>query len=191
MEQFIDSIPRLKANWDKYRHLFQMKHIPARTVLLREGDIPRKMFFVRQGCLRASLNKKGKDVTFQFFFENDMVASIESFRTNQPSPISIISVEASTVIILSKSGFEVLLKDFPEIKDIMFEIVFRRFADYSRQFISYIINTPVERYLSLLKQNPKIIERIPQRYVASYLGITPVSLSRIRKRIVPKILNNC
>jgi CRP-like cAMP-binding protein len=191
MERFIESIPRLKANWDKYRHLFQMKQIPARSVLLREGDIPRKIFHVQQGCLRASLNKKGKDITFQFFFENDLVASIESFRTNQPSPITITSVEPSTVIILSKHGYEVLLKDFPEIKDIMFEIVFRRFADYSRLFISFIKNTPVERYLDLLKQNPKIIERIPQRYVASYLGITPVSLSRIRKRIVPKILNNC
>jgi CRP-like cAMP-binding protein len=182
-DQLLEKIPRLKKHWNKYQRLFTEIHIPAKATLLKEGEVPRKIFFVKKGCLRASFNNRGKDVTFQFFFENDAVASIESFRTNQLSPISIKSIEPSTIIVLHKSGFETLLRDFPELKDLMLEMAFRRFSQYSRLFLSYIKNNPRQRYLELLKEKPEIVQRVPQRYIASYLGITPVSLSRIRKRI--------
>ena len=183
LSHLIDTVPRIKTRWRRYREFFHIVEFPARAMLLREGEISRKVFFVQKGCLRVAVNSHGKDITTQFFFENDAVASIQSFRTNRPSVISIRSVEPSTVIVLEKKGFDILLHDFPEITDLLLELAFRRFESYSRLFSSYITQTPRQRYLALLKGDPRIIERVPQHLIASYLGITPVSLSRIRRRL--------
>ena len=183
LSRLIDTVPRLKTHWRRYRELFRIVEFPARATLLREGEISRKVFFVQKGCLRIAVNSHGKDITTQFFFENEAVASIESFRTNRASVVSIRSVEPSTVIVLEKKGFDLLLRDFPEISDLLLELAFRRFEAYSRLFASFITQTPRQRYLALLKGDPRIIERVPQHFIASYLGITPVSLSRIRKRL--------
>jgi CRP-like cAMP-binding protein len=183
LDQWLVSMPRLEKRWARYKPLFTEVHVPAKCTLLKEGEVPRKIFFIKKGCLRASFNNRGKDITFQFFFEGDAVASIEGFRANQPSPISIKSVEASTLIVLHKNGFETLMHDFPEIKDLLLDLAFRRFAQYSQLFLSYLKHTPRQRYEKLLEERPDIIKRVPQHYIASYLGITPVSLSRIRKRI--------
>jgi len=179
----LDRIPRLKERWSDYSPMLRRAEFPARAYLLREGEIPRRIFFIEKGCLRAALNSHGKDITTQFFFEGSAVASIESFRTNSPSPISIQSVERSAVRVLLKKDFERLLHDFPEMKDVLLEIAFRRFEAYSRLFTSYLTQTPRQRYLSLLKEDPRIIERVPQHLIASFLGITPVSLSRIRNKL--------
>ena len=178
-----EGVPQLKTRWESYRGLFRRAEFPAKAILLREGEIPTKVFFVEKGCLRTNIDRNGKDITTQFFFENDAVASIESFRSGRPSPISILSVEPSTVVVLQKKGFVTLLRDFPEMKDLLLELALRRFEAYSRLFASFLTLTPRQRYLALMKSDPRIIERVPQHYVASYLGITPVSLSRIRKRI--------
>ncbi len=182
-DDLLNAHPRLRAKWRRYWSLFSEKHVPARSVLLDEGEIPRNVFYVKEGCLRANTGGRGREITFQFFFENDFVASIESFRSARPSPIRITSVEPTTLMVLPKQGFEKLLADFPELRDFMMELAFRRFSDYTRLFISYLRDTPRQRYAALLRDQPHIIQRVPQRYIASYLGITPVSLSRIRRAV--------
>jgi CRP-like cAMP-binding protein len=183
LDQWLVRLPRLQKRWAKYQRLFTERLVPAKCTLLKEGEVPRKIFFVKKGCVRTSINNRGKDITFQFFFEGDAVASIEGFRTGQPSPIKISSIEPSTIIVLHKNGFETLVRDFPEIKDLLLDLAFRRFCQYSQLFLSYLKNTPRQRYVQLLEERPDIVQRVPQHYIASYLGITPVSLSRIRKRI--------
>jgi len=176
-------IEHLQKCWDQYQALFHQRTIPARMTILKAGEIPSKLFFIEKGCLRMSINSHGRDVTTQFFFEDDSVASIESFRLRRPSPVSIQSVEPTTLLVVHKNDARRIMEDFPEMKDVMLELMFRRFEAYSRLFVSYITQNPRERYLSLLRQDPRIVQRIPQHYIASYLGITPVSLSRIRRRI--------
>jgi len=112
-----------------------------------------------------------------------MVASIESIRTNRPSEINIETLEPSTLYVLSKKNFEMLLKDVPGVKDFMMEMAFKRFLHYAKLYVSFLENNPAERYKELLRNEPRIVQRIPQHYIASYLGITPVSLSRIRSKI--------
>ena len=83
---FLDRIPALEERWEEYRELFTEISVPAKTTLLKAGEIPTKIFFVRQGALRISFDSKGKDVTLQFFFENEMVASFDSFmRVARPA----------------------------------------------------------------------------------------------------------
>jgi CRP-like cAMP-binding protein len=167
----------------RYSKYLKETKVKAKTVLLRQGETAKKIFIIKEGCLRQWQNHEGREITFQFFFENEMVASIESFRSNKPSALNIEALEPSTLFILSKKNFENLLSETPELKDFMMEMAFRRFNHYSKLYLSFLKNNPVGRYMELIRNEPRIIQRIPQHYIASYLGITPVSLSRIRNKI--------
>jgi CRP-like cAMP-binding protein len=168
--------------WDRYRDSAVERRIPARSVLLREGERARNIFFITRGCLRAWFGHRGKEITLQFFFEGEAVSSIESFREGTPSTLSIESIEPSTVLALPRAAFLAILQESPDVREYMHELMFQRFAHYLRLFQSRIRDTPAERYADLLRTHPHIVQRVPLRYIASYLGITPVSLSRIRAR---------
>jgi CRP-like cAMP-binding protein len=156
--------------------------VPAKTALLIEGDVSKKMFFIEKGCLRTWVNNNGKDITTQFFFEGQQVSSIESFRTNQPSLYSIESIEPCILKTISQKDFRSVLDNSPELRTELEEHLFKRLLHSQRLFFSYLKNTPQQRYQELVEQYPEIVLRIPQHYIASYLGITSVSLSRIRNR---------
>jgi CRP-like cAMP-binding protein len=173
-------IARFKNKFTEYQHLFEEITIPPKTILLREGETSQRIFFVKQGALRLWANNNGEDVTFRFCFENQAVSS---FLGNEPGIVTIESIETSTIIILKISDFKMLLNEMPENKDALIELLFRRLNDYGKLFLSRITKTPEERYLDMMKNNPEILLRVPQHYIATYLGITPVSLSRIRKRV--------
>ncbi len=172
----------MDSDWDKFDHLFKRKEVPAKTMLLQEGQISRTMFFIEKGCLRTWVNNDGREITTQFFFEGDKVSSIESFRANQPSLYSIESLEPCILQTISQQDFQNALENMPEIKKELEEHLFRRLLHAQKLFYSYLKNTPQQRYQELIEEHPHIIQRIPQHYIASYLGITAVSLSRIRNR---------
>lgn len=172
----------MKSEWDKLSHLFTRQEVPAKTILLQEGKISRTMFFIEKGCLRTWVNVNGKDITTQFFFEGDKISSIESFRTNQPSLYSIESIEPCVLQTISQKDFQSVLKNSPEMREEIQEHLFKRFVQSQKLFFSFLKNTPQQRYEELIEKQPQIIQRIPQHYIASYLGITSVSLSRIRNR---------
>ena len=172
-----------QIDWDKYKHLWKRIDVPAKTVLLKEGEISKRAYWIDKGCLRLWFNNEGKDITFQFFFENEGVSSIESFSKNLPSLFYLETIEPSILYYIKKTDFEILIKENPVFKDIIFEATLERQIYYMEQFLSLIKDKPKERYLKLLKEKPHIIKRIPQHYIASYLGITSVSLSRIRNKI--------
>lgn len=178
----MEKTPDLRLNWEKYAHLYKEITVPAKTVLLREGEISRQAYFIRQGCLRLSFNDNGKDITFQFFFEGFGVSSFESFRSRKPSLFGIESLEPCTLLVISKRNHERMIAEVPGYKGILEEALYQRLEHYTRLFLSRIRDTPRKRYEDLLKEHPQIIRRVPQHYIASYLGITPVSLSRIRNK---------
>lgn len=172
----------MKSEWEQLSHLFTRREIPAKTIVLQEGKISRTMFFIEKGCLRTWVNANGKDITTQFFFEGDKVASIESFRTNQPSLYSIESIEPCVLQTISRKDFLNVLDNSADMKEALQAHLFKRLMQSQRIFFSLLKNTPRQRYEELIKKQPQIIRRVPQHYIASYLGITPVSLSRIRNR---------
>jgi len=182
LQQLIDTLKKDKAVWAQFEELFVEKEIPPKTVLLQAGEISNYVHVIKKGCLRQWFNKDGKDITIQFFFEGQPVASIDSFMNSQPSLFTIESIEPSIIISISKKNFEKLNTLYPEFKDKFHEYLYQRFRNYAQLFLSRIKDKPKERYDDLLKNRPDIIKRIPQHYIASYLGITPISLSRIRNR---------
>ena len=156
--------------------------IPSKTILLEEGKIADRLYLIHKGCLRLFFYNEGKDITFQFFFEGDFVASFDSLYRRKPSLFSLESIETTEVSTIKSDDFYHLIEQTPSLKQIYEEKLIDRFHVYQQLFLSRIKNTPQQRYEELLKEYPDIIQRVPQHYIASYLGITPVSLSRIRKR---------
>jgi len=172
----------MKSKWDKLSHLFTRHEVAAKTTLLEEGQISRTMFFIEKGCLRTWVNNDGKEITTQFFFEGGSVSSIESFRTSQPSLYSIGSLEPCVLQTISQKEFQDIMENSLELRKELEEHLFRRLFQSQQLFFSYLKNNPQKRYEELIQQYPQIIQRVPQHYIASYLGITSVSLSRIRNR---------
>lgn len=181
-DKLIDIIQKDEKNRTKFQDAFIEKEIASKTIVLQEGEIANNVYFIKKGCLRLWFNKDGKDITFQFFFEGQAVASIDSLLSNHPSMFTIESIEPSTIVSIEKKSLEELYQLYPEQKEVFQQILYQRFRNYAQLFLSRIKDSPTERYEDLVKNHPEIIKRVPQHYIASFLGITPVSLSRIRNR---------
>ena len=182
LDELIEHLKQDAAEWEIARNCFQERAIAPGTTLLREGEVSNYLHFIRKGCLRMWFNNDGKDITLQFFFENQAVSSIESFLGRQPSLFNLESIEASVIVSIRKEDFDALLQRHPEMKNGLFEMLLQRMGTYANLFLSRIKDKPRQRYEDLLKNYPEIVQRVPQHYIASYLGITPVSLSRIRNK---------
>lgn len=176
------TIMKKSSEWDKFSHLFKQQEFSARTTLLQEGQFAKTAYFIEKGCLRTWFNNNGKDITTQFFFEGSSVSSVESFLTNQPSLFCIECVESCILQTISKNDFQFVLENSPIIKDELNNHIFNKLIHCQQNYLSHLKNSPQQRHNELLKLHPEIYQRIPQHYIASYLGITPVSLSRIRNR---------
>jgi CRP-like cAMP-binding protein len=181
-EDIIKTIKKDNQKWVQFQDLLIERQILAKTILLNEGEISTHAHLIKKGCLRQWFNKDGKEITFQFFFEGQAVASIDSFLNNQPSLYTIESIEPSIIYSISKDNFEKINQLFPDFRESFQKLMYQRFRNYANLFLSRIKDSPKERYEDLIKNNPQIIKRVPQHYIASYLGITPTSLSRIRNR---------
>lgn len=182
--ELISIFPQLDEFWEKIHPFLQHKIIPAKTILLQEGDTSDTLYIVIKGCLRLYFIKSGGyEFTSQFFFEHQMVSSIESFFTAKPSRLYLESLEEAELVAINRDDFEKILTIDDSFKNWMFLYFRDRLIYYTRLHSSFILDTPEQRYVKLKEEYPFIVDRIPLHYIASYLGITPVSLSRIRSRI--------
>jgi CRP-like cAMP-binding protein len=166
-----------------YDQFLQVIHIDAKTQLIKEGETAQKLFFIKKGCLRAWFNNNGIEVTAQFFFEGEAATSLDSFLNNEPSLFTIEAMEPCELAVFNKSDYDQLMANDPAFKDWFYGTAIQKLLLHSKRLLSFIKNKPMERYQELISQQPELFQRVPQRYIASYLGITPVSLSRIRNRI--------
>ena len=156
--------------------------IPSKTILLKEGEVSEKLYLIRKGCLRLFFYNQGKDITFQFFFEGSFVASFDSLYKRTPSHFFLESIEPTELSAIKREDLYNMINNNLSFRKLYEEKLIDRFHVYQQLFLSRIKNTPRQRYEELLTKHPGIIQRVPQHYIASYLGITPVSLSRIRNR---------
>ncbi|PJZ58417.1 Crp/Fnr family transcriptional regulator [Leptospira barantonii] len=185
-ERFRNLLPIEDHKWNEYVSCFKRLEVPAKTVLLNEGAISKKLFFIEKGCVRVWLNNNGKNLTFQFLFENQTVASIESFRKAIPSPVTIETIEPSILWYIQKKDADRIIAEVTEIASIrekFIEAIFERTFNYMRHSLSFIKDTPQQRYVNLIRERPQIVERVSQHYIASYLGISKVHLSRIKSKL--------
>ena len=173
----------LKLTNETENSYWYKKSVLENTTLLYEGEVADKIYFIKKGALRLWNNDDGKDITFQFFFEGQIVASYESFHLGKPSIFTIETIENTDLLVLEKRKLEHLLAESPDLIYLMMNQLSERFIAYTEYFLSRIKESPEKRYISLLEKRPELVRRVPDHYIASFLGITLVSLSRIKKRI--------
>ncbi len=156
------------------------------TVLLREGQISTEAYFVLEGCVRQYYLVDGEEKTNNFFTEEQWVISMQSFGQRIPSTHYLDCCLDSTLVVGNREKEESLYKRFPKLETVSRKVMEKVFAEQQEIMSSYTTDTAEQRYLKLLKTRPDLFQKIPQYQLASYIGVKPESLSRIRKRLVSK-----
>ncbi len=165
---------------------FEFKKFKKKTTLLNIGKVSNEVFYLIKGCIRLYCEKDGVELSTYFFTENMFAGSYDSFLSRKPSKVAIETLEECEVLVLTHKGQEKLYEIFPKMNEFIRKAIEQRFILLHDLFISYLLNSPEERYLMLLKDRPELLQRIPQHQIASFLGVTRVSLSRIRNRLTKK-----
>ncbi|MCE3260468.1 MAG: Crp/Fnr family transcriptional regulator, partial [Bacteroidetes bacterium] len=138
------------------------------------------IYFVRQGAVRIYYFKNEIDITESFEFENSFVARAESLFTGKPSRKAIQALEDTSLIAIDSNKLFKLFDTHPDLERLFRKIIEQSYVNTVHRIEGLQFHTAEERYQSLIKETPDILKRIPLKYVSSYLGITQVSLSRIR-----------
>lgn len=183
--QSIKSIVSLnEAEEEAFLQILEVKEIKKKEFLLQAGQVCNKVLFLNSGCTRLFYNIDGVENTFQFFFEDSWYTDYASLLTGQPAFENVQALEKSQIVQIKKIDLYKLYDTYPvfdRVGRMMAENAFLSLHNLNKMLTN---DEPQQRYLNLLKQRPEVVERIPQHYIASYLGIQPESLSRIRKRIL-------
>ena len=144
------------------------------------GHTCKTIYFVKEGCVRIYYFKEDIDITESFEFENAFVARAESLFTGKPSMKAIQAVEDSSLIAIDSNKLFQLFDKHHDLERLFRKIIEASYVNTVNRIESLQFHTADERYHNLLKEHKDILKRVPLKYIASYLGITPVSLSRIR-----------
>ncbi|MFN7494851.1 MAG: Crp/Fnr family transcriptional regulator [Cyclobacteriaceae bacterium] len=159
------------------------KKIPKGGYILQAGQICDYVAFINKGHFRSLCLVNNEEETYNFFFEGNFFTDYPSFLSRQPSIESHQALEDAEVLMITYTNMQLIYKEFPcweKFGRLIAEYIIMGIAERNR---SMLYMSPEERYLNLMKTRPKVIANIPQHYIASYLGIQPESLSRIRKRL--------
>jgi CRP-like cAMP-binding protein len=163
-----------------------VKEFKKGDLLLKEGAVCKECYSVIKGCVREYMLKDGEEKTTAFFTEGDAVASFTSAVTNKPSKHYLECVEDSVLTVSNQDLEKKMIQKIPRLESIIRVEVEKNAGKEHDHLSTFITSSPEERYLYLQKNRPNLFNRIPQHQIASYLGIKPESLSRIRKRLLAK-----
>lgn len=155
-------------------------------ILLREGQYCQYCFFVVEGLVREFRIVDGEDVTAEFYSDTESIFSSTSALNSKPSSFSLECLEDSRINRVSFEQEREMYARFPRFEKMCRLQTEQNLLAFQEKFATYMSSSPEERYLQMLKTRPDIMNRVPQYHLASYLGVKPESLSRIRKRISVK-----
>lgn len=164
---------------------FKCKKIKKNNYLFRQGDTCKDLFFVTKGCLRLYYIKDGIEISVWFAFEQSSAIEIYSFISESPSDYFLQAIEDSEVLYLPKTKLNKLYQSQPRMQEMMRNFWEDVILNLISRFTALQKDSAEKRYLDLLDK-PTYLETIPQKYLASFIGVTPTSLSRIRKQISRK-----
>ncbi|WP_046247361.1 Crp/Fnr family transcriptional regulator [Hymenobacter terrenus] len=164
--------------------LFQPVRVSRRQHLQQDGDYIEDVFFLASGVVRGYyLRSDGEDITSSFYFGPTLLGDVVGLRERTPTRLNLEVLKSGTIWRARLAEVEALTLGYPIIDKLLWAFFEHLYTFYHKRQLSFIYDSPTERYLNLLRERPKVIEHVPQRYIASYLGIKPGSLSRIRKRL--------
>lgn len=173
--------------FSRCRTFFTLKHVRKHQFLLQAGDICKNIAFVTSGCLRSyTIDTRGNEHVVQFAIEDWWISDLHSFLAGTPAEDNIDALEDSTVLLIDRDSREQLLTSVPQMERFFRLLLEANFLATRRRVTDSLSKSAEERYLTFLKNYPNLVQRIPLNQIASYLGITPQSLSRIRKELTEK-----
>ncbi|WP_427874495.1 Crp/Fnr family transcriptional regulator [Flavobacterium sp. MMS24-S5] len=164
-----------------------IKKLRKRQYLLQEGDVWKYDAFITKGCVRTyTVDEKGSEHVNSFSIENWWTGDRESLMMQQPSRFNIDAIEDTELVLFTHENFELLCKEIPAFNNMVNAILQRSFIAAQNRIQASLTLTAEEKYLNFISKYPGFASRIPQTMIASYLGMTPETLSRIRKQTAKK-----
>ncbi|MBS1526424.1 MAG: Crp/Fnr family transcriptional regulator [Bacteroidetes bacterium] len=176
-----------EAEWIIFSQHLTISALKKKYYFATPEKICDKVGFIVEGAVRYFHVKDGQDITGYFSFENEFVSSYKSFLTGQPGFTYIQALADTQLVIFTRKDMDQMLSNpmlAYKIERFGRLVAEQYLCCYEDRIASFITQTPEERYMHLLNTGREILQRMPQHYIANYLGITPVSLSRIRRRIL-------
>lgn len=162
-----------------------VKQLKKGTVLLKEGDISSESYLVLKGCIRSYILNDGDEKTLEFYTEEQPILPI-SYGKGSPSEEYLECIEDSIIVVSTPEHETAMLQKYPQFESICRIMTEVMMANFQESFVNYKMASAEERYLYLLKNRSDLIQRVPQYQLASYLGLKPESLSRMKKRLSKK-----
>jgi CRP-like cAMP-binding protein len=169
---------------EQIKSYLTFKKLRKKQYLLQEGDVCKVIAFVEKGALRSySIDDNSNERIIQFGLEGWLISDLYSFLTGEPATYNIDAIEDSELVLISKSAHEELLQTMPKYETFTRLNMTGAYLAMQRRLTSIISASVEERYQDFIALYPHIAQRVPQHMIASYMGLTPETLSRIRKRI--------
>lgn len=183
-QQYLDDkITLSPAEKERIQSCAVIKKLRKKQYLLQEGDVWKYDAFVTKGCIRTySIDDKGLEHVINFAIENWWTGDRESLLSGKPSRFNIDAIEDTELILFTHTNFEMLCQEIPALNNMVNAILQRSFIASQNRIQSALSNTAEEKYLLFIDKYADFANRIPQNMIASFLGITPETLSRIRKQ---------
>lgn len=161
------------------------RFVRKKRALINQGEICRYLYFVEKGSLRSySIGKDGSEHVLQLVIEDNWIADLSSFITQTPGNLIVEAIEDSEVLLLPNSAIDELCEKLPKLETYFRKLYQRAYVSMQQRYNAVQSSQAKERYEILIRDNPQFAARIPLIHIASYLGITAESLSRIRKQVV-------
>ncbi len=180
---FLKFQPLSEEEQNILRNGTEISEIKKGTILLKEGDTPKDNYFVIKGCIRQYYLKDGEENTSNFFTEEEWILPFTSVENDGKSSFFLECLEDSHALIANDESGNEFLDKFPEFLKISQRILEKEIIRQQSEIAKFINQTPEQRYTNLQKNRQDLLSRVPQYQIASYIGVKPESLSRIRKRL--------
>lgn len=176
-----------EEDFEYSKSLFLPKKLRKKQYLLQEGDVCRYTAFVSKGLLRTySTDEKGTEHILQFAMEGWWMADLYSFLTDEPSIFNMEALEDCELLLITRPSWDLLLARIPAFERFFRILIQNNLIATQRRLLGTMSETAEEKYVKLLKTYPDCVQRVPQHMIASYLGITRETLSRIRSNMAAK-----
>lgn len=181
------AFPLNEKETEEVYSLFTERKIKRRGYLLQQGDICKHFSFVISGCFKMyAIDQAGKEYNLEFAIENEWITDLSSFYSEMPGSVFIEAIEPCTVLQISRPNLIYCYEYYWKFNSIFRIITERKYIQLQNRTLQNISVTAEERYVNFTKQFPKLVGRLPNTQIASYLGITSEFLSKIRKDLAHK-----
>lgn len=186
IERLQAQAPLSEAAKDYLRVHIPLRRYDKQALLLRQGEVSQEFYYIVRGTVRLYYTVGIEEKTAYFYTEDSFVSSYESFTQQRPSKHNLETIEASELAVISVGAAQELLSRFPSFEFLARVMMEEELAIYQDIIASFVTSSAEERYLHLMRERPELLQRIPQYHLATFLGVAPETLSRIRKRITAR-----